>query len=667
MPEVSKRLHEKVEAPAQARRKGLDAAVSNHLRTVLNRRVVGLPGLTFHDVLRDGSGLYVDGLMPQESGKTGLSELVAAAVGGEKFLVVGPPGGGKSTAAIATLKALTQAPNETLGALVDLRRRQYLAIGANDGTPDYTSRIIARAIGVSNESAREALDSNDQRLLLILDSLDEGLVGLNLDAVHETTNYDLFERADIAFCRAQFFQQYLSNTNFSQDRTVVHLHSWTNAQKEEYARVVLTSQLDADGEPLATALGEALAEGGAASALLSVPLRLNLAISLLLKSSLSASAVIELNVLQLFEEFVYTTLELEVDAKGAAVESTQAFAFLEDVAWNGYQGTSVGPEERELSVEGMSEESALRSLCSIAVQATVQEATVALRGLVNSGLLEVRKDSGRIHRRSRVAFSHRSLQEFFVASRIQSSLIEGGQDLRGLFSIVMTPEVWEFIKESFVQINMRSSSRARVFTNMAEAIRSIDETDMAGSDRLALEQLYYYMGMLRTVASTEFLLDKYRASTDPWLSRGIVIGLAFSGNYVLLNEYVDLLQRERLSEGDHNENAANIGCHLSFFGDQEFDAASPDVDRGGDSCDKTITRLIYQLSTHTNRANWRIDLYTLLDLSEHRLVSLTRTRETLRRLVEQLKLAEATLLRDPVARDWPDMDRLRALILSVEV
>jgi hypothetical protein len=191
-------------------------------------------------------------------------------------------------------------------------------------------------------------------------------------------------------------------------------------------------------------------------------------------------------------------------------------------------------------------------------------------------------------------------------------------------AIHLTPEISEFLKEAIERLNAHPRDVNKAAKVLVEAITRAEAGDprlspasayaTLGRRRLMLEQLCYYLGNIESGSAQTFLMERMEREPDDWVKRGIVVGLAFGGQDKPQKRYIAELRAERLSGAATPMNNVNIGFHLSFFGDQPYDPEYPDRDMGFEECGKTVDRLVYQLGTNTNRPNWQIDLYTLLDL-----------------------------------------------------
>jgi hypothetical protein len=295
----------------------------------------------------------------------------------------------------------------------------------------------------------------------------------------------------------------------------------------------------------------------------------------------------------------------------------ETYRLLEGIAWETY-----GEGDTARGSASASSERALRTfLATRDPQLCADKLDQEFELVMNLGLLSA-VDSGP-QRDVPIDFVHKSFQECLVASRAVGAMARSAQECALMYASHLTAEVSEFMKEAIDRVNEQPREVSQAVAIVTDAIQRAGSSGMLppsvvnapGRQRLMLQQLCYYLGNLESRPAQEFLVDRLGGETDPWIRRGIAVGLAFGGMYGPLEEYLQLLRAERKRGPDVPLNSANIGYHLSFFGDQPFDPSCPDRDMGFPECGRTVDRLIYQLGTETNRPNWRIDLYTVLDLS----------------------------------------------------
>ena len=330
---------------------------------------------------------------------------------------------------------------------------------------------------------------------------------------------------------------------------------------------------------------------------------------------------------------------------------------LEAVAWEFFDEHSHGyGDERNFTLKEVSD---FLDRCTL----VLQKGPGARDDIIFRTLLRLR-DSDTLATNGAISFQHKSFQEFFVARRIYSRMLRGSiDDLVETFGRLFSPEVSEFLKEFLVEVNgspkLQQSSYERLSAAFASATTEGGPHDRI---RIARQQLGYYLGNVRYARAHQWLKDALASESDPWVRRGIAVGLAFGGDLDALDEYVDALRSE-LDGDDRRENAVNLGFHLTFFGDQPVDVKSPETDQGGESCAKTVEGLVYQLGTETDRPSWRLNLYTLWYLVTQARVELRESAgQRLRDLGGTAPELVQQLLRDPAASQWPETQAVGNLV-----
>jgi len=627
--------------------------VKRKLARMMDRPVVGLRRLS-HRVLFSEPGLFIDGRLTADSQVPGAAPLTVSALSqrvsanNEKFLIVAPPGSGKSLALLGVFRSIIEQYDgrEGIPVIVDLKREPLMA--ANP--PSLSELAESEYPGCAHLDA-----------LVMVDALDEGLIGYDLTEIDRLLADPLFADAPLATCRRQFFDQYLSNSTFMRDRQIVELADWESEEVESYVATAIRMLEPVNHESLAEYLLNAMAPDGPFRVLVSIPLRLNMAISLLV-SDIHRPDVARLTLLSLFEEFVAETVEAEITRK-IGVPLTAAYEMLCDLAWKGLQG-DVGHHHGRGELVGGLDLRVAEELVGKRLAGSTVRPDVVLTHLTNTALLERRFRGWRLGHAG-VGFTHRSIQEFLIAAKAQDAFVSSSSSLLELFAIMLSPEIWEFLKEAIGQINDQAVNRARAAGVMIDAIELAEMAEDLPNRRIILEQLHYYLGAVQSPMARDYLTSKLPKVSDEWIARGIIVGRAFGGDSAPLDDYIDRMRAERADGGPTPVNDANVGCHLSMFGDQVFDADSPDVDRKGVTSERTVRRLVYQLQTNTNEPNWRIDLYTLLDLAVYRESSAQQTRALLTSLVEDLERIRRSFVEDRVARDWPETKDLDQLLAEI--
>ena len=263
----------------------------------------------------------------------------------------------------------------------------------------------------------------------------------------------------------------------------------------------------------------------------------------------------------------------------------------------------------------------------------------------------------------RIAFLHKSFQEFFVSEYIfnlQISIEDKFEKLIEVHEKLITPEVSEFLKGQLLRVDKNIVIKRRIFSNLSKILLS------GKGNRVARQQMAYHIGLLNIPESVEFLKNYLGVEKDAWIRRGIIIGLSFSGDESELHKYVERMYKEREGNGDALENNVNIGFSLTFFGDQPYDDLYPDRDQHLPACRNTVMRLIYQLSTEIDRPSWRTNLYTLVDLRRNRKESIEDYINTMKLYKENLEHSlEKMIAYDPSIKQWKEIALIRQILVEL--
>lgn len=587
-----------------------------------------------------------------------------------RLLVLAPPGSGKSTLALVAFTGLA-ARLEAGGAdavplLLDLRDFRTDATTTGFGGRAWVADRLDELLGlpgqVSWQGVRELTGVPRFRPVILLDSVDEFLAPMSPAEVRSFVGTFLFQHADLVCCRTQFYERVLSREQF-RDHEIVHLLPLDQNEVRRYTVDYYRLCHGPSTDRLAADFLARLDASTSLAALCSVPLRLNMALDLLAPGRDRLASVD--GVLGLYHGYVGGLLRREAARGGSVLSAADKLAMLEKVAYAFYDEGSIGESDSPLFTN-VEYERFIADISAVSpANGTVGEIVEDLR---SHSLLHVDGAAFSHIEPGTLRFIHKSFQEYLVAAFLYHELLVGPDGTADAFRRYQSPEVSEFLKEYLVQAEPRAKERIAsigitTYRLCADDPR-LDPVDRARA-RLAREQLGYYLAALSLPQVRSFFLSELHTEPDAWLRRGIVIGLAIGGDTALLDQYVDLLAAERDAGGDPVENSVNNGFNLTFFGDQPLDVLHPDRDQGGPRCRKTITTLVYQLQTETDRGSWRLDLYSLLDLWLHREESRADCVETLRGEIPALRRIAATLRGRPDCSWWRELPLLEELIATL--
>lgn len=585
--------------------------------------------------------------------------------GPTKWIILGSPGIGKSTLGLrifdAFINARTSGASGAVPFWIDLRSFR------SQGVAEFTSehwiydQVAARLL--SREAAERWQDDlHDREVFAVVDALDEFLIGRPQEQVQELLGAPLFRDAVVLMCRSQFYDQYVQGSDLAARYSILELGPWTTDDRQDYITSYYETYFGEEGSSSATDLLGRLRRSPEMARVCSVPVRLNMALDLLSPNNNKLPG--EVDLITLYNTYLTNVLAIDATRPGSVLTADEKFDLLEELAWEYYEEGSMGEADPPIFSTSELREFLVGALPGSSAPYRQQ----VLDDLKNRTLLEATREE-RMHLGADVLhFSHKSFQEFLVATKVYHSLLRSVATTASVMDRYLSPEVGEFLKEYLKRLNGQPRMRKLVATSGMDALKSLLTTreGLASTParmRISLEQLYYYLGSLEQPDVQDFLENQLLSETDPWLRRGLAIGLAFSGRYDPVNQYIDMLRLEREQRGTEGpENCANIGTKLSYFGDQPFEPAEPDVDRGLPSCSRTVSTLLYQLLTETERGCWRIDLYSLVDLWRWRNIARPSFRATLAERGGEVTEAMRSLEKDPFSASWPELEEFRAVV-----
>jgi hypothetical protein len=267
--------------------------------------------------------------------------------------------------------------------------------------------------------------------------------------------------------------------------------------------------------------------------------------------------------------------------------------------------------------------------------------------------------------RAALVFEHPSWSTFFVARHIVETLRYRPGETARAFSKYLSADIATRCDAMLREALERDPEAIRRSLQLALSEPSGLDPDRA---RIARQQIGYFLGVVGNAgirAELAPLIDptSNRYEADPWVRRGILSGLADGGDESAADAYVDALRAER-ERGEHEERDGNVASHLTFRGDQRFEAAEPDALSEDPECARTVAELVRGLRHTRHPSSRRIRLFTLIEISTHRAIPRARFLQAVRPHLDTLDELVEILERYPRAARWPEIEELTDLILS---
>ena len=559
---------------------------------------------------------------------------------GEQYLVVAPPGAGKSLVCRLLFLALAATLPHTAGGapvLIDLR-----------------AVSLSKAAGLA-----------DGREVVLMDSLDELLASGTLVQVREAIENETLQGADVIACRTQFYEQFLTGTTLVEGRTVLEIRAWDIPTIERYIDAYHRHVFHTNDLSVVDDLKRRL-ESPNVEALLATPLRLNMALDLIPPGE--NNLPLELNSLSLHRQWIEQTLRNEAARRGSILESTDKLDYLTNLAWRFYDEGTPGLQTAPSFTDGQIRQ----ALTEMSFDRTPDEVKAYARDLeFHSILIGAEADGLGTTQFDSFEFMHKTFQEFLVARYIINAAKTGPEAAASVFRQYLSPQVSDFIKDELKNTTASSGIARQLAQNLQGALASYDREAAREPDsirhRSTIQQICYYLASLPLEPVRNLMLDRLTSEQDPWIRRGLAIGLSFGGETKGIDQYIESLRRERTLGRATAANDLNIGYHLSFFGDQPFDPVQPYLDRGLSTVSSTVSRLIYQLSIETDFGSWRLDLYTILDIYRYRTISRDSVTSTIFENRDLLNWVHTHFQSDPRTKDWPETGELGDLLNELGV
>ncbi len=564
---------------------------------------------------------------------------------GEPILLLGEGGLGKTTTALAfTYRQLERG-----------RPTQYVDLSIYRGNVS-DHRFGSKEWAVANIPFVVAVAPEDQ--LLVLDAVDELLSGLSYEQAKEICGCWLLQSAALLCCRRSFYDRVLGWTSLARNCELLELTQWNVETIDRYAYTLLSTTRPDSADEIYAEFSRWLQGDRRFAELCAIPLRLTMLLELRNPFRFAG----DVNMLKnLYDTYVLEYLRYESARVGSTLSAPDKARVLEDVAWDFFDELSHGyGEERSFTVERVTELLDKHEMTRLWGNGVRDD-------ILFGSLLRIRHADS-LATSGSVMFQHKSFQEFFVARRINAQVLSGQTTgLPDAFSVLFSPEVSEFIKEFIADINVEPRLRWLAFQQLARAFQLTTDHVDDSRIRIARQQIGYYLGNLRLQQARDWVHRQLQIETDPWIARGMAVGLAFGGDDSALHRYLDQLKDELAADGPRPHNEVNVGFHLTFFGDQPVDAEHPEVDQGNPWCAKTIGGLLYQLSTQTDRGSWRLNIYTLCYLFSHARTDLKQSAAIAMAGLKSACVEILTVLRhDDIARQWPETGELSEILRTLD-
>jgi hypothetical protein len=562
-----------------------------------------------------------------------LSETLEQASAPSQIFVIGAPGSGKALTAISVYLRLTDYLDGDGDAQA---RRIVLFVNARREDPSTLATDSWLAQRLTDAGAQE-----HERPIIIVAHAD-AFFAANVSKLDEVFGYRMFRECDLLLCcNEQFHAKILSYHDYGTHE--IKLTDWESNVQNLYALALY----DQDTCDRFEAWRDEFASRGE---LCKVPLHLHYVLPLFNRDEQPLERIEQR--WQLFECVAKMRM-------AATRHRPDEDALLDDLASVAHKFYVAGtPTDRPIR---FTEEQLRRHLQQHGVENIESRSQI----LIEHTLL-----TASVHGPGQLRFENLLWGWFFTAYHLCRTLVKGGQ----------RPDVVKAFGKPFSAVVMdRCAEILRGWLEHEESIIPTLRDALllpkngsvpSGPSRIARAQVAYLLGSLaegsvRVELEAVVLRDDPRWENDDVVRRGIAIGLADGGATEVASAYVDALREELQSGGPTPQGDTNIGCVLSFHGDQPFSPDQPGLIAGDPDPIHSVADLVQGLERTRHRGTWRIKLFTLVDLAAR--VGPDHFRECVIDHEERLTKVLDGLERKVHTSSWPEVAELRSILEGLPV
>jgi hypothetical protein len=520
------------------------------------------------------------------------------------------------------------------------------------GSKEWVLEIIRRRLlGDLSPFERKVLsDRLDSALDLMIDGLDEIADHLAPTDSERFLNSWAMRHASLVTVRTSFYEAFLIGSNTLAGFNIVFAQETAEQQVLRFIDALSSRMYPPDEAKVHSAAAKALRlRADAVRELTHNPLLLTMYVSL--REFHDSEAV---DVATVYREFVRQSLSRERAEGRTTLPLEILTSALCEAAWLVFRRRS------SFATRNM-----LLDAVTALTEVSPADRYAVVKDLEACSLLALRRAPLAAAEDYRASFYHKSFEDYFVARRVEDWLCgRGGDRGEDFFYHIDTPEVTFFLKEAISKVVsdpvLQEDASARlqaVLLRLLSDRRAAADEVAARTSAFAAGQVAYYLGILGEPAVQRWLEEIVESEEDFWIKRAAVIGLAFGGDKEPCHQFIDDMT-ESMERGDLAMARMNIAIELGFYGDQKFDPLDPTRDAGGDTCRRLVARSILELGMDIEAANWRMILFNLTYLAQHRGASREAFWEEIEPRRTELLSALHAMQDDPERSAYPEIGQL---------
>ena len=457
----------------------------------------------------------------------------------QRYFIIGDKGIGKSLLAIDITLRISKRTLDGNSSWYPI----YMDLGAYRNEKDFgTLEWISQHFPYLLESSAKI--RTDFSFVIILDALDELLSGDVFSKMLTLLSRPIFEMASIITCRSSFFLRHIQFSDFVNSLRIIELLHWLPQEQisqfqKLYRNAGRISDQQLDRLRKITVTTPRFAD------LMQSPLQLIMILDLARMNSFKDLEEIG-DRAGLYAVFCYRFLQRESTRPGSTIPPDQKDKLLQDIAWRFFDDNALLGDTTLAFTRG----AVSQFLIGKYPQITHEQHLGLIAELIERSLLHQLSSSYDLEF-SVLRFSHKSIHEFFVAKFLFVSLKDRWHDNHSHWKRFFSQEVTQFLQEMILWYHNDASDteqRARSLISIYnQSVSNMNQADvMDPAERVAQEQVGFFLGHFDEPKARQFVFEKLAdKKLDPFVRRGIVIGMSFGGDNTPLLEYVDQLREER--------------------------------------------------------------------------------------------------------------------------
>lgn len=659
-----------VAAVKRARReveRAIVEGLNGHLAHKLDHRVSGTVGLTKRELLSSEPSLllpvsYDSDQTPDRLVSSDAASIAPALASPNGVLVVGPAGSGKSI--LCLLSEMLMLEQGTSWPVL-IEKGDFAVLHGDLGSRDWLVEVLARRmpdhLEVTPLRRQILFELCADRFTVIVDSLDEIAARVGPAAADVLYDSWVFDRAKLVTVRTSHFESaLLGHPEFVQFPTFFFTPPDEASIAQQIEHLCVKLHGDEAGRRKAVQALEMRDNLPGLREVTQNPLVLTMlsALDTLPASTDVAGAT---SVSSVYAQFVRYSVGRMASVRTLGRKAAQVTdRLLMDLAWR----LQVDPGSATRGDQILDEVASGLDL----IDAAVDVHSVLEELVYDCPLIDSRSARGGRLSEAAIHFQHESFQDYLVARRFDVWLHGADNNGDAFFEHIETPEITFFVKEMIAVIRgvdaVRNavSGRLRQRLEMLQAARQNCSSEAeARLNTFAAGQVAYYLGLVANDVDRQWLRELVDGEEEFWIVRSAAIGLLFGGDAVPLNSLIQQMWAE-IEVGDFTTARKSVSVELGFYGDQPFDPLDPVRDCGLAECGRLVSRSFIELKLDVEAANWRMILFNLLYLAEHREISRASFRRAFRENLAVVDEAIEALSADEDKGAFPEVGRIRTLL-----